>query len=273
MRPKTYYKILFVTICCSYSMNFIKFVFKEFLRYSNIFEHVLFYRSFQIGSWFSMFNRNARRQLRREYWCKLSTSAESLLLVFWLTSSVDYTATTLVLIIQPPPYFQGFLLYFPVKIFFLGVLPQASWTLKLRCWISFSFQSLGIQIVWQQIFQLFYPNCFIFCYINLYVTRFIVFFDVLVLLNLIIGGYSYDVLIECTLDCFIRMTCWLSAHWIVFFVLLIPFFKFQAATLDSSWKFIKLKFNMSTTMKTCSKRTLMWRTTSSSSGSSSSSLV
>ena len=57
MRPKMYYKILFVTICCSYSMNFIKFVFKEFLRYSNIFEHVLFYRSFQ--SWFSMLNRNA----------------------------------------------------------------------------------------------------------------------------------------------------------------------------------------------------------------------
>ena len=32
----------------------------------------------------------------------------------------------------------------------------------------------------------------------------------------------------------ICIMCWLSVHWIVFFVLLTPFFKFQAAILDSS---------------------------------------
>ena len=47
-----------------------------------------------------------------------------------------------------------------------------------------------------------------------------IFFDVLVLLNLIIGRYSYDVLTECTLNCFL--------------VLLTPFFSLQAAILDSS---------------------------------------
>ena len=109
------------------------------------------------------------RQLHREYWYKLSNSAESLSLVFWLTYSVDSRTTTLFLRVST---------LFSSKVFFLGVLPQASSTLKLRCWISISFQSFGIQIVWQRISQLFYPHCFIFCYINLYVIRFIICFDV-----------------------------------------------------------------------------------------------
>ena len=35
------------------------------------------------------------KQLRREYWCKLSSSPDSLLLAFWLTSSVDSRTTSL----------------------------------------------------------------------------------------------------------------------------------------------------------------------------------
>ena len=34
------------------------------------------------------------------------------------------------------------------------LIPQASSTLKRRCWIPFSFQSLGIQVVWQPLKKL-----------------------------------------------------------------------------------------------------------------------
>ena len=95
---KTYYCILLVVICCSNSVNFIKFVIKEFLWYSNIFLSTFFsidYFKSALASPCFIGMSETMRQLRREYWCKLSNSADNLSLLFLLISSVDSRTSSL----------------------------------------------------------------------------------------------------------------------------------------------------------------------------------
>ena len=92
-----YHNILFVAICCSYSMNFIKFVSKNSLDTPTSLSTFFSIDCFKLAVDSPCFIGISEtvRQLRHKFWCKLSTSAESLSLVFWLSSSVGSRTTTL----------------------------------------------------------------------------------------------------------------------------------------------------------------------------------